>query len=261
MLYFYNPVENYLDEYAQNLLHALQERYLITKVNYLTEAIIASDDVIILFGVNNPEVPLPKRFIAVQLEQWGKRWFTEEYLSRLRKAEEVWELSQSNVARLNALGIKTRYLPLGRIHAYPLLTKTPEEYDVFFYGTPHPHRYQILKDLLDKGLNVAYAMEAFGKEREVIIEHSKLILNLHYYPEASVEQLRIYSALSKGKLVISEPSQDPLPIALYTEQIYETCVEWLHKSKEEREQKAVELYQNFPLMRDLLPDLTALTQA
>uniref|UniRef100_A0A7S2USD8 Uncharacterized protein n=1 Tax=Fibrocapsa japonica TaxID=94617 RepID=A0A7S2USD8_9STRA len=61
------------------------------------------------------------------------------------------------------------------------------------------------------GLKVAFYLDynLFGEERDMLIEQSKVVLNVHFYPQAALEVHRIEYLLAKGKCVVSERSSDP----------------------------------------------------
>jgi hypothetical protein len=80
--------------------------------------------------------------------------------------------------------------------------------DVSFYGHLNEHRANILHDLRSANLTVRYEHDVLGVERDDRIRQSKVVLNLHYLPDAALEVHRINPLLMLGKCVVSEPSID-----------------------------------------------------
>ena len=83
---------------------------------------------------------------------------------------------------------------------------TDYQYDILFYGAPNDRRKNILTALQQKyNLHIGFA---FGEERDTLIKSARIIVNLHYYPNASVETARFNEVLRYNKLIISESSGD-----------------------------------------------------
>jgi len=193
-----------------------------------------SDDIVyIIPGVQRINGPLPSRFIAVQTEQTSSKWLTEAYMAALRKAECVWDFSPLNVARFIGHGMKNVcFVPI-RVpldifvestdtFRYHFREPRVQDIDVLFYGSDSPRRRKMFK-LISKIPNCATVFRyytLFGKEREDLIRRSKIVLNLHYWPDSALEVHRIEYACARGKCIISEPSADRM-----LDLRYANCVE------------------------------------
>lgn len=194
-----------------------------------------SDDVTyVILGLHNFRGRLPARFIAVQAEQTSSKWFTEEYLRRLRRAAAVWDFSPGNVARCRELGIeKARWVPMripmdifvaeSRLFDYHHREAHTSDIDVQFYGAESPRRRE-METMLKQIPNCTVAFRyytLFRAEREDLIRRSKIILNMHYWPDSSLEVHRIEYICARGKCIISEPSSDEV-----LDNTYSSCVDF-----------------------------------
>lgn len=193
-----------------------------------------SDDTIyIIPGVHRMCERLPSRFIAVQTEQTSSKWLTAAYIAALRKALCVWDFSPLNVARFIGHGMKNVCFVPMRIpldifvettdaFSYHFRQQRVQDIDVLFYGAYSPRRRKMFR-LISKiaNCNVVFRYYTlFGKEREDLIRRSKIILNLHYWPDSALEVHRIEYACARGKCIISEPSADRM-----LDLCYEKCVD------------------------------------
>jgi hypothetical protein len=242
------------DDYTHPLLHALCSHGFNAFLAETTHD--TSYTIHIIFGLVNSTVKIPTgKYIAVQLEQWGSAWFTTEYLTKLRKASVVWEFSKSTVPQLRKKSINAVHVPLGRVDV-PLPSPVVEDIDVLFFGSMNSHRQEVIRALQMGGLKVHIVTNVYSDARNELIRRAKLVVNIHYYNGACLEQLRVIPCLAYGKLVISEESTDPLPIAEFvktTEDMVEACKYWLEQTPSSRQTRALELYQQVPEFKDLIP--------
>ena len=222
----------YFDEYVNALEYVLRQQGLTVRV--VTILPLPPDSFYIMFGLLSASVPAPTTpYIAVQLEQETSAFFTPEYLEKLRGAVEVWEFSASGLPFLAKHGITARHVPLGKVPC----TITPveaEHTDVVFLGVLNEHRLSILQALQTVGITIETSSHSFGSPKAELIARARLVLNLHYYPNATLEQLRILPALSTGKLVISETARDQQGMAEFgatTEEIVALCQRWYDRSE------------------------------
>lgn len=188
-----------------------------------------------------PPWSLPARFIVFQMEQLTSSWLTPIYMAALRLANAVWDFSLNNVAYWRSLGLRSHLLPLC-VPAPHLLSASltrslgfvtgghgtvDETYsqmvtdqlpmiDVLFYGAANHRRQEIQRALQAAlgtpfGYSVVFRMDygLFGAERDECIRRSRVVMNLHFYPQAALEVHRINYLLARGKCVLSEPSSDP----------------------------------------------------
>jgi hypothetical protein len=197
--------------------------------------------------------------IAVQLEQWGTSWFTEEYLERLRSVHSVWEFSKSAVGHLQKRAVDALYVPLGRISNERLVIpdSVSEDIDILFYGCINNRRRLFLDTLQAVGINVRAEYSVYGTQKQDLIQRAKLILNIHCYENSATEQLRIIPCLRQGKLVVSETSEiDQLPIAEFatgSDELVQQCQFWLSQTAQQRRDRALELYSQVIAFDEVIP--------
>ena len=86
--------------------------------------------------------------------------------------------------------------------------------DLLFFGSMNPRRRALLDRIEALGLQVAmFDSPMYGAERDAFIAQAKAVVNLHFYPSARFEQVRVAHCLSLGTPVISERSADAPPAA------------------------------------------------
>ena len=166
----------------------------------------------VILGIHRSIPKLPTNFIAVQMEQPGSKWFSDEYFKRLSCARAVWDFSPRNVKFLRSMGLENIHLVPTRVpmRSYVLDTyEVPQDIDVLFYGANHPRRNYIEKLLKKSRLNVVFRYyNLFDSDRDNLISRSKVVLNIHFWKESSLETHRIEYLCSKGKCIVSEYSKD-----------------------------------------------------
>lgn len=162
-------------------------------------------------------VPPPEyRYVVLQFEQLGPhagigsqpRKFAN-LIPLLSEAVQIWDFCPRNVAYLARWNLAAKILPLG---FHPVLQRIPPaaepDVDVLFFGTPSPHRAEII-DNLTPHCRLEAMRGCYGQERDSWISRSKIVLNLHTYPSLSAfEQVRVFYLLSQPCFVISEASED-----------------------------------------------------
>ena len=252
-LAIYNPGV-YFNEYVEALAYVLRRRgYEVTVVTALP---LPPNNFYIMFGLCSSAVPAPNTpYIAVQLEQTSSMYFTPAYIEKLRGAVEVWDFSASSISFLDKYGIKAHYVPLGKVPT-PLTPLDSEAVDVVFLGVINPHRKEIIEKLTAAGIEVKTSASTFGSTKAQLISRARIVLNLHYYPDATLEQLRVLPALASGKLVISETSRDQQPMAEFgtgADEILALCQKWLRVTPAERQKRALELLAQIRNFNDIVP--------
>jgi len=183
-------------------------------------------DIYIIMGMHRITTKLPKRYIAIQSEQLGSRWFTDVYFKNLRNAICVWDFSPKNVIQFkkvynftNIVYVPTR-VPLGVFLRPP--PDTNQDIDVLFFGAMHPRRKQIQEYItrrFGRSKIIFRYNDLFGEERDDLIKRSKILLNIHYWDKSSLETHRIEYLSSKGKCIISEKSSDSLLDNVYSDSV------------------------------------------
>lgn len=149
-------------------------------------------------------------YIPYQLEQLdnNKWFFNQNTLDILKNATWVWDYSIENCNFLKNNNIKSYFLPMGY---HPSLKKITDSYckdiDVLFYGTMNKRRELILQNIKNKNLNVKVLHNVFGLERNMYIARSKIVLNIHYYENMTMEIARISYLINNNRFILSESSQ------------------------------------------------------
>jgi hypothetical protein len=205
----------HFEEYEQALRHTLIRR------GYQVIGEPAPQTLEIIMGLNVwPEnLPLPARYIAIQLEQRGTRWFDEAYFARLRGAMQVWDYSRTNLEYLRQRQILALYVPLGwsPTWRYP---KCKRDIDVLLLGDLSGRRSHMLELLKARGVKVQACFNHFGADKAKLLARTKVVLNIHYYKRvAPLEETRILPALAAGCKVVSEPSEDTELQEVYAGQV------------------------------------------
>jgi SAM-dependent methyltransferase len=92
--------------------------------------------------------------------------------------------------------------------------------DLLFFGSMNPRRRALLDRIEALGLQVAmFDGPMYGPERDAFIAQAKAVVNLHFYPSARFEQVRVSHCLSLGTPVISERSADA-PHAVFDDSVF-----------------------------------------
>lgn len=187
---------------------------------YISSELYSQDVLYVILGLHRLK-KLPEKYIAIQAEQVGSKWMTESYMSKLRRALCVWDFSPRNCTYFRAMGIRCYHVPT-RVPMeifYPgspgmtkhFLEDRERDIDVLFYGARCGRRENLERDFLNGSeLRVVFRYnDLFREEREDLIARSKVVLNVHYWPSASLETHRVEYLCSRGKCVLSEQSSDP----------------------------------------------------
>lgn len=206
-----------------------------------------------------PGVKVPDDAVLFNLEQISDAalWVTPEYLSLLRR-HEVWDYSERNIEALRRHGIdRVRQCAIGYAAC---LTRIPpmvtEDIDVLFYGSVMDRREKIIDTIAMTGLRVHCLTGAYGPERDAWIARSKIVVNLHAYPEPVLEIARISYLLANRRFVISEPGPgvDRIEAQLHDGVVWGTAEELpalcLRYAADEAARRRV-AEQGFALFRDL----------
>ncbi len=166
--------------------------------------------------------------VLAEIEATGKPWFlfqTEPldlrlgdlpkrpgFLEFLKRAPVVWDYSRDNLAFLQGIGVsRAHYIPIGHAKALERIPVAPEagkSIDVLFFGRQSPRRMEILNRIAAQGLKVQMLVGSYGQARDQEVAKAKVILNLHFFELAALEQIRISYLLNNRCCVVSEASGD-----------------------------------------------------
>ena len=186
----------------------------------LQKHLLFRDDVLYLILGLHRMKSVPKHYIAIQAEQVSSKWMSFSYLEKLRNSLCVWDFSPRNCKYFQERGIAcynipTRvpmgiFYPDSRSMNRHFFSSDPKDIDVLFYGAKCPRRESLFDDICkNTSLKVVFRYnDLFREEREDLISRSKVVLNIHYWPSASLETHRVEYLCSRGKCVISERSVD-----------------------------------------------------
>lgn len=194
----------------------------------LTQKVQDGNNFYIILGANDMDCALPEHYMIYQFEQVNTEgthnWFEgeegEKYIQILKNAMTVCDYSHLNCKLLeDKFNIHADFLPLNYNSSLdsdrpPNFTNT--ENGVLFMGSMNQRRREIFSSLLTP-VNVQSSL--WRKERDTVIRSSAIVLNVHYYPNATLETTRLVELLSQGAFIISEYSTDPILDAQFKDMV------------------------------------------
>lgn len=139
-----------------------------------------------------------------------------------------------------------------------------KKYDIICYGTMNDRRINLKNKLKEAGLNVIFKNYINEQRQYDDIMQSKIVLDTYYHGVTGIDFFRC-NFLAANKIffihetpVEEDTDNDFLNTVVHAnyEEIPQRCVEWLSKSQEEREAKALEVYNLFKTkynIKDQLP--------
>lgn len=166
---------------------------------------------------------VPKSTIILNTEQiysdttdWNKNIFAWV------KNFEVWDYSARNIEKLEEIGVnKVKHFKIGFQKELARLDKSKKkDIDVLFYGSVNERRKDILDKLVAKGLTVKTLFGVYGRERDELVERSKLVLNHHFYNSQIFEIVRVFYLLTNSVAVVGEVNESTSIDAMFREGIY-----------------------------------------
>jgi len=162
----------------------------------------------LLLGHKKLESP-PAETVLFNLEQIGSGspFTNEAYLDLLRRFP-VLDYSLANTRALEAAGVgRVRHMAIRPMPSTttPLPSDgTVRDIDVLFYGSMNERRAEVLAQIRSSGLRVVELFDVYGSARDELISRAKIVVNIHFYPTAIFESVRIAHLLASGKCVVSE---------------------------------------------------------
>lgn len=145
-------------------------------------------------------------FNQEQLHSTQRNFLTPEYIEWIKQADEVWDYDETNFDLLYKFNknIKLHLLkPYKNWSTYPIYKK---DIDILFYGLMNEHRKKLL-DHLGKKYKVVICNGVYRNDLDNYILRSKILLNIHYYYECSLqEQARMIRWIGSPCRIISEKS-------------------------------------------------------
>ena len=127
------------------------------------------------------------------------------YFAWLSKADEVWDYDEENIKVLKLIRPDVKLHVLKPYKVWP--KESRKDNDILFYGVMNEHRKKILNEL-SKRHQVKVLTNCWdGNELDRWILRSKILLNIHYFHETSLqEQARMIRWIGAPCRIISEPS-------------------------------------------------------
>lgn len=180
----------------------------------------AFDKVLFVLGYNLPnckpdeiKAKFPDyKIIIYQLEQLfdGSKWATQHVYNWLQRADEVWDYDLDNIEWLKKSGFSPIFKPMEYCNDLCDITHTDKDVDVLFYGYPTDRRMKFMQYWMGKSCykyTTAFITGVQGDKLKEWIARSKIILNIHAFPEDSrQEQVRLFYPVINGCCVVSEIS-------------------------------------------------------
>jgi len=225
-LQFIIVVSANISSIAHHLQSFLSRKYPTRILYQLTTLDINNtNDIYIILYNSRPDKKLPRNYIYYQIEQTGCEGFAHPKI--LQHAKMVWDFSTQTIA--STISPSAYYMPM------PFYYEESDNkiysdyhYNILFYGALNDRRNSILHALQQKyNLHIGFA---FGEARNTLIKSAKIIVNLHYYPNACVETARFNEVLCYNKLIISETSGDA---DAYNRNLYADFVDFVDVIKDD----------------------------
>lgn len=171
---------------------------------------------------------------------------------------EIWDYSTKNIEKFKALGFcNAKHLKIGFQKELVRIQKAKDrDIDVLFYGSVNDRRKKVLDQLVASGLTVKVLFGVYGKERDRLIERSKIVLNHHFYNSKIFEIIRVFYLLTNSIAVVGEVSESTFIDTIYRTGIYEAkyddlvagCIKIVRDdiTRDKIEEKALESISKYP---------------
>lgn len=128
------------------------------------------------------------------------------YFAWLKQADEVWDYDEQNIEVLKLIRPDVKLHVLKPYKDWSKYVPVAKDIDILFYGSMNEHRAKILNELKKK-YKVAIIQTWDGSVLDSYIMRSKVLLNLHYYYESSMqEQARMIRWIGSPCRIVSEKS-------------------------------------------------------
>lgn len=135
-----------------------------------------------------------------------RQFMHKGYFSWLKQADEVWDYDEQNIEVLKLIRPDVKLHILKPYKDWSKYKPVVKDIDILFYGSMNEHRAKILNELKKK-YKVAIIQTWDGRVLDSYIMRSKVLLNLHYYYESSMqEQARMIRWIGAPCRIVSEKS-------------------------------------------------------
>ena len=135
-----------------------------------------------------------------------RQFMHKGYFAWLKQADEVWDYGEQNIEVLKLIRPDVKLHILKPYKDWSKYAPVAKDIDILFYGSMNEHRVKILNELKKK-YKVAIIQTWDGRVLDSYIMRSKVLLNLHYYYESSMqEQARMIRWIGSPCRIVSEKS-------------------------------------------------------
>lgn len=137
-----------------------------------------------------------------------RQFMHKGYFAWLKQADEVWDYDEQNIEVLKLIRPDVKLHILKPYKDWSKYVPVAKDIDILFYGSMNEHRAKILNELKKK-YKVAIIQTWDGSVLDSYIMRSKVLLNLHYYYESSMqEQARMIRWIGSPCRIVSEKSHN-----------------------------------------------------
>ena len=135
-----------------------------------------------------------------------RQFMHPNYFMWLKQADEVWDYDEQNIEVLKLIRPDVKLHILKPYKDWSKYKPVVKDIDILFYGSINEHRRAVL-DELKKKYKVVILNSFDGNVIDNYIMRSKVLLNIHYYYESSMqEQARMIRWIGSPCRIISEKS-------------------------------------------------------
>lgn len=135
-----------------------------------------------------------------------RQFMHKGYFAWLKQADEVWDYDEQNIEVLKLIRPDVQLHILKPYKDWSKYAPVAKDIDILFYGSMNEHRVKILNELKKK-YKVAIIQTWDWRVLDSYIMRSKVLLNLHYYYESSMqEQARMIRWIGAPCRIVSEKS-------------------------------------------------------
>ena len=135
-----------------------------------------------------------------------RQFMHKGYFAWLKLADEVWDYDEQNIEVLKLIRPDVKLHVLKPYKDWSVYKPVAKDIDILFYGTLNEHRLKALNTLKMK-FKVVVLQNAWGTTLDNYIMRSRVLLNLHFYYESSMqEQARMIRWIGAPCRIISEKS-------------------------------------------------------
>lgn len=231
-----NPNNDLKKEYF--FIEMIKPLYCVLKDKYEIKMIMKCIDVdpndeTLHIGIFNLVDKMPKNYIMYNIEPPENR--DEIYNKKLNNAKAILNYCEEIGFPKDSINYY-KNITFPSVLYHPIIENLfnidknlyKEEIDVLFYGSMNERRINLVKYIKSAGINIYcpnrplsndYPHNVFGKEKDILIEKSKIIVLSLYY-EKDIEFPRAVYCLSKKKCIIADSWGDNYKLSEYFDNIF-----------------------------------------